>query len=77
MQRPTISTFHFLLVNTLRSIVWPQEVVEVAKVLQEQNQQVLFGKQNYSLLMRKKDKGQITPPKLMKSKIVIKQKCCS
>ena len=38
----------------MRSIVWPQEVVEVAKVLQEKNQQVVFGKQNGFLLMRKK-----------------------
>jgi hypothetical protein len=30
----------------MRSIIWPQEVVEVAKVLQEKNQQVVFGKQN-------------------------------
>jgi hypothetical protein len=30
----------------MRSIIWPQEVVEVAKVLQEKNQQVGFGKQN-------------------------------
>jgi hypothetical protein len=29
----------------MRSIVWPQQVVEVAKVLQEKNQQVIFGKQ--------------------------------
>ena len=35
-----------ILVNTLSSIVWPQEVVEVAKVLQEKNQQVVFGNQN-------------------------------
>jgi hypothetical protein len=30
----------------MRSIIWPQEVVEVVKVLQEKNQQVVFGKQN-------------------------------
>jgi hypothetical protein len=30
----------------MRSKVWPQEVVEVAKVLQEKNQQVVFGKKN-------------------------------
>jgi hypothetical protein len=40
--------------NTLRSIVWPQEVVEMARVLQGKIQQVLFGKQNYFFSMRKK-----------------------
>ena len=29
-----------------KSIVWPQEVVEMARVLQVKIQQVLFGKQN-------------------------------
>jgi hypothetical protein len=47
-------------VNRLRSIVWLQEVDEVAKVLQEKNQQVFFGNQNQFLFMRKKDKGQST-----------------
>ena len=53
----------------------PQEVVEVAKVLQEKkNQHVLFGKQNQFLFMRKKDKVQSAPPKLLKSKRVRKVK---
>jgi hypothetical protein len=30
----------------MRIIVWPQEVDEVVKVLQEKNPQVVFGKQN-------------------------------
>jgi hypothetical protein len=40
----------------VRSTVWPQEIVEVAKVLQEKNQEVVFGKRNQFLLMRKKTK---------------------
>ena len=63
-----------VLVNRLRSIVWLQEVDEVAKVLREKNQQVVFGNQNQFLFMRKKDKGQSTPPKLLKSKRARKAK---
>jgi hypothetical protein len=46
----------------------------VAKVSQEKNQQVVFGMQNYFLFMRKKDKGESTPPKLLKSLMVRKAK---
>ena len=36
--------------NTLKLIVWPQQVVEVAKVLLEKNQQVIFEYAHHFLL---------------------------
>jgi hypothetical protein len=41
--------------------LWPycEEVVEVAKVLQEENQKVVFGKQNSFLFMRIKTKVKV------------------
>ncbi len=58
----------------MRSIVWPQEVVEVAKVLQEKKSASGFWKAKLIFIHEKKDKGQSTPPKLLKSKIVRKAK---
>ena len=58
----------------MRSIVWPQEVVEVGKVLQEKKSASGFWKGKSIFIHEKKDKGQSTPPKLLKSKIVRKAK---
>jgi hypothetical protein len=63
-----------ILVNTLSSIVWPQEVVEVAKVLQEKKSSSGFWKAKL-IFIREKKKTQSTPPKLLKSKMVKKPKC--
>ena len=58
----------------MRSIVWPQEVVEVAKDLQEKKSAIGLWKEKLIFIYEKKDKGQSTPPKLLKSKIVRKEK---
>jgi hypothetical protein len=58
----------------MRSIVWPQEVVEVAKVLEEKKSASGFWKAKLIVIHEKKDKGHSTPSKLLKSKIVRKAK---
>ena len=57
----------------MRSIVWPQEVVEVAKVLKKKSASGFWEAKLISI-HEKKDKGQSKPPKLLKSKIVRKAK---
>ena len=61
--------------NALRLIVWPQEDVEMARVLQVKIQQVLFEKQNYFLFMRKK--GKVHLQSFWNKKGSVKQKCSS
>jgi hypothetical protein len=56
----------------MRSIIWPQKVVEVAKVSQEKKSASGFWKAELIFIHEKK--GQSTPPKLLKSKIVRKAK---
>ena len=57
----------------MRPIVWPQEVVEVAKVLQEKSASA-FWIAKLIFIHEKKDKVQSAPPKLLKSKRVRKVK---
>ena len=58
----------------MRSIVLPQEVVEVAKVLQEKKSASCFWKAKLISIHDKKDNGQSTPTELLKSKMVRKVK---
>jgi hypothetical protein len=48
----------------MRSIVWPQEVVEMAKALQEKKSASGFWKAKLIFIYEKKNKGQSTLPKL-------------
>ena len=57
-----------LLVNTMRSIVWPQEIIEVAKVLKEKKKSANGFWKAKLIFIREKKKGQSTPPKLLNQK---------